>query len=153
MKKTLRIFFVLLAAFLLTLALVVVFTSKTTTELLINGETYTVRLADSPVSRYRGLSGVSLADLKNDASGMAFVFGSDDVRTFVMRGMKFLLDIVWVRNGLVVNVDENIPAPREGEEPRKVSSDPLTADMVLEFPAGFAHAHDLFIGASVKLKE
>ncbi len=152
MKSTLRIALVLLAAFLLTLVLFAVLSRETTEQLTVNGEEFTVRVADTPVSRYRGLSGVERSDLQKDAEGMAFVYGSPEVRNFVMRGMKFPLDFVWVRNGIVVNVDEDVPAPKEGEEPRKISSDPLTADTVLEFPAGFAKTHDLFIGMSVSLK-
>lgn len=114
----------------------------------INGETFTVRVADNPVVQYRGLSGLTPETLHAD--GMAFVFSHAAERTFIMRDMKFPLDFIWVRDGLVVDVDQYIPVPKPGEEPQTVTSSPLVVDEVLEFPAGFVYAHGIVVGATVK---
>jgi uncharacterized membrane protein (UPF0127 family) len=78
------------------------------------------------------------------------VYSHPEERIFSMRGMKFPLDFVWIRNGVVVSVDEGIQPPKEGEAPRLISSEPLSADMILEFPAGFAREHDIFIGTMIE---
>jgi uncharacterized membrane protein (UPF0127 family) len=150
MRFSLRYFLPLFFGFLLTLLVIAVFSNEKTAELSLNGDKFTVRLADSPIERYRGLSDVTPEDLAG-AAGMAFYYTEDEVRNFSMRRMLFPLDFIWVRKGIVVSIDENILPPQKGEEPVAISSDPLTADIVLEFPAGFVKKHDIFIGTSAEL--
>lgn len=97
-------------------------------------EPFTVQVADNPITRVRGLSGVKLSELKD--SGMLFVYSDSAERTYWMKGMKFDLDFVWIRDGKVIKIEKNVPYPPHGETPRKVSSAPLLVDMVLELPAG-----------------
>jgi len=68
--------------------------------------------------------------------GLLFVFDEEDERTFWMKGMAFDLDVVWIRDGKVVAVQEDIPAPKKGEDPVSFTSEPLPIDMALELPAG-----------------
>ncbi len=65
-------------------------------------------VADDPSERSRGLSG--RAPLGRD-EGMLFLL-PDDQPTFWMKGMRFGLDIVWIRGRRVVDVTPRIPAPR-----------------------------------------
>lgn len=118
------------------------------TQITLNDQTFTVRVADNAVERYRGLSGIKEERL--GADGMMFVYGEAEERTFVMRGMKFALDFVWLRDGKVVRVDQNIQPPASGEEPIEIKSSPLKADTVIEFPAGFAKKYDIFVGTSLR---
>lgn len=73
-------------------------------------------------------------------TGMLFVFdGPPMVRNFWMGGMRFCLDIIWLRDGMVTGAAENTcPGPPGGSQdliPRHQS--PGAAEFVLEMPAGF----------------
>lgn len=106
-----------------------------------NDVTLSVRLADNVLERKQGLSGLEAADVK--AQGMLFVFPEAKVQNFWMRGMKLPLDVLWIKNGAIVAVDEGIQPPKAGEEPVTMTSAPIAVDMVLELPAGYAHKFDL----------
>jgi uncharacterized membrane protein (UPF0127 family) len=116
----------------------------------IDGRTHQVLVASTPTSRYQGLSGKTVANL--GAEGMYFSFSDDAERTFVMRGMLFNLDFLWVRDGKIVKVDLNVPAPKGGEAPKFVYSKPESADGVFEFPAGFVARNGVSVGDIVKIK-
>ncbi len=110
----------------------------------------TVLVADSTSERIKGLSGVETTGLAED--GMLFVFGDRAVRNFWMHGMEFDLDVVWIEGNKVVKVDSAIPAPKTGEEPARMSSDPFKVDYVLELPAGKAAYYDLKPGQTIDLR-
>lgn len=99
-------------------------------------QSISVRVADNLFERKRGLSGYELSAL--DADGMLFVFSNQAVREFWMHRMNFDLDVVWIKDGKIVGLDTNVPAPAPGDEPARMSSAPISADMVLELPAGDA---------------
>jgi uncharacterized membrane protein (UPF0127 family) len=82
---------------------------------------------------------------------MLFIFPEAEVQNFWMKGMKFPLDVAWIKDGKVVSVDTNIPAPKPGEEPARMSSSPIGVDMVLELPAGQAYAHNIKPGIILKI--
>jgi uncharacterized protein len=107
-------------------------------------QSLSVRVADNALERRRGLSGYELADL--EADGMLFVFPEPAVRNFWMQRMNFPLDVVWIKDGKIVGVDKNVPAPAPGEEPARMSSEPVSADMVLELPAGDAQRYGFTAG-------
>ena len=103
-----------------------------------------LELAQTPAARYKGLSGrcQGLAP----GRGMAFVYPYRDRWGMVMRDMRFALDFVWVRTGVVVGVTPQVPPPRPGEAPIEVSP-PTDVDIVLELPAGWAATHGVYKGA------
>ena len=110
-----------------------------------------VQVAATAFARHQGLSGVQLEGYSYD--GMLFTYPSAEVRTFVMRDMQFALDFVWIRDGKIVALDQNVPPPlSRSDDPEKVSSNPLPVDMVLELPAGGIAKNDLFIGKALDLK-
>ncbi len=104
----------------------------------------TVQVADSPIARIRGLSGKKLSEMSD--SGMLFVYGDKAERTFWMKGMKFNLDFLWIREGKVVKIEKDVPYPPHGVAPEEVSSAPLLVDMVLELPAGMVDEMGLVVG-------
>lgn len=104
-------------------------------------------VVNDPIERSRGLSGVQLDQL--NAEGMLFQFDSPKERTFWMKGMKFDLDVVWMKEGKIVKIDRNVPAPKNGEDPVYMRSTPLQVDQVLELPAGGVDQWGFAIGAMV----
>ena len=86
------------------------------------------------------------------AEGMYFSFPDTAERTFVMRGLLFSLDFVWVRDGRVVKLEEAVPAPAAGETPKFVYSKPEKANGVFEFPAGFVPKNGVRVGDNVTVR-
>ena len=109
-----------------------------------------VRVADNPWERRQGLSGFTAAEV--DAQGMLFVFKDAAVREFWMKDMLLDLDVLWIRDGQIVGIDSGVKAPADGQEPARMSSQPVPADMVLELPAGYAQKFDLRAGSAIKIE-
>lgn len=101
-----------------------------------------LELAVSPRERYQGLSGRE--DLP-PGRGMVFIFADPGRMTMVMRGMRFALDFVWLRDNRVVGITHQVPPPQPGQPPQEAAP-PQAIDMVIELPAGSAQAHGLAVG-------
>ena len=108
-------------------------------------------VADDSLERARGLSGRS--GLGRD-EGMLFLL-PDDAPTFWMKGMRFGLDIVWIRGRRVVDVTGRIPAPRPGtpESRLKTYSPSRAANNALEVRAGWAARNRVSVGDLVRVQD
>jgi uncharacterized membrane protein (UPF0127 family) len=115
------------------------------------GDDVTVRVAvaDTEATRERGLSGH--APLAPD-EGMWFVFARADRYAFWMPRMLFDLDIIWVRDGRVVDISPDVPAPEPGQTDLPLYRPVEPADRVLEVRAGFAREHGLKLGLPVTFR-
>ena len=109
-----------------------------------------VLVADNPIEQQKGLSGTKLESL--DADGMLFIFKEKEERTFWMHNMNYNLDVIWLADKKIVKIDRDVEAPKDGEEPEYMRSNPMEVDMVLELPAGKAAEYDFLIGASIEVK-
>lgn len=115
--------------------------------LSVNGESFVVELARSEDEQRRGLS--FRPPLAPD-EGMLFVYDVAQPQRFWMFGMTFPLDIIFIRDTLVVHVEQNVPPP-SGITPPAVISSPTFADMVLELPAGTAARIGIIAGTDVSV--
>ncbi|MGH2978481.1 MAG: DUF192 domain-containing protein, partial [Solirubrobacterales bacterium] len=70
-------------------------------------------IAADEAAQQRGLSGRER--LAADG-GMLFLL-ADDSPSFWMQGMRFPIDIVWIRNGRVVDVTADVPPPDAPDAP------------------------------------
>lgn len=70
-------------------------------------KTHQVEVVNTVQTRKQGLSGRSSLG----ADGMLFVFAQPAQHQFWMKDMKFPLDFVWINQGQVVDLAQNIPAP------------------------------------------
>ena len=118
-----------------------------TKNVIIAGRGYSVLAANTPEGRYQGLSDKTVQGMH--AEGMMFTFPTAEGRTFIMRRMLFPLDFLWVHDGMIVKMDEDIPAPKGKEKPAQISSAPYAVETVFEFPAGFVKMNHLNLGDSV----
>ena len=102
-------------------------------------------LAVGMVDRARGLS---YRDELPEGSGMLFLMGRASRTSFWMQGMRFPIDIVWLREGAVVDVTPEV-APQDGVVANllRTYAPQEPADEVLELPAGYAAAHGIVIGS------
>lgn len=118
--------------------------------LSIAGATLVVEIADDALERARGLSG--RAALQPN-TGMLFLFEDAFIPSFWMKDMNFALDFLWIRDGTIVDITENVPAPSGDDLPTYSPNQPI--DMVLEVNAGWIAQHggkEALIGERAVLK-
>lgn len=91
-----------------------------------------VEIADSKEELTAGLS-----DRPNLAQnqGMLFLFSEPQIQPFWMYRMRFPLDILYLRGGVIQEIFPQVPPPRAGETPKTVTPT-LPADAVLEVYGG-----------------
>jgi len=118
-------------------------------EVVINGMAFDVEVADTAVTQARGLSGRSGLE---ENKGMLFLFNSFSRRSFWMRGMKFSLDIIWINEKRIVDIDKNVPPPANGVIDFKMYSPSQPVDKVLEINAGLSEKYNIKIGDNIEIK-
>lgn len=112
----------------------------------IGNNKFEIEIVENAIAQARGLAGrPNLPENK----GMFFVFNGQAVRNFWMAGMKFPLDIVWIRGEEVISFSENLPPAAGLDFP--VYSSPEPADKVLEINAGLVKKLGIKIGDRILL--
>lgn len=116
----------------------------------VGDTTIKVGIADTPEEHEKGLAGRE--EIK-DEEGLLFVMPPDSTPTFWMKGMKFAIDIIWIKDNAVIGVTENLPAPLpetpDSQLLRYQFSSPV--DYVLEVKAGMTVKNNIKEGAAVEL--
>lgn len=92
--------------------------------------------------------GLSFRDGLDKDSAMYFDFGREDKYGFWMMGMKFPIDILWIKNNVIVGIEKNVPAPAAGtpENALKLYYPPEAVDRVLEINAGLSDNLGIRVG-------
>ncbi|ELY91569.1 DUF192 domain-containing protein [Natrinema altunense] len=106
-----------------------------------------VAVADSGVERYTGLSD---HDSLEPGNGMLFVHDEEREQTYVMRGMDFDIDIVFIDADREITTIHHARAPgpdEDGEELRYTGR----GKWVLEVPRGYANATGIEVGDEVDI--
>ncbi len=124
--------------------------SRTKT-VMIREASIKAEVAESNTERQKGLSG--RFGLDKDA-GMLFVINNRVTRTFWMKDMKFAIDIIWIKDGKIIQIDKNIEPPAAGIPKGKLNLySPKTAvDYVLEVNAGYSDLKGIKVGDSVLIE-
>lgn len=113
-----------------------------------NRVTVKVEVAESDAEKARGLSGrQGLAP----GGGMLFVYEAPVRPVIWMREMRFPLDILWIRDGRVVDLVREAKPPAPGKAPQEFAPRE-EAQYVLEVPAGFAERHGIAVNDRVKIR-
>lgn len=114
-------------------------------EVTINGKALQLEIANTPAAIVQGLSGRK--SMARD-EGLLFIMPNVEYQTFWMKDMNFAIDIVFLREGEVVDIATlqrpsltGIPSHRSIAE----------ADMVLELNAGMVKEYKLEIGTRTDL--
>ncbi|MFA5131164.1 MAG: DUF192 domain-containing protein [Patescibacteria group bacterium] len=113
-------------------------------DLKINGQTIKAEIVKSGPKMYLGLS---KRPEMCAGCGMLFLFPDKEIRDFVMRDMEFPLDIIFISEGKIINIDENLMPESDPVENYYVSAEP--ADAVLELNAGYCQKYNIKAGDSV----
>jgi|SRR3989344_1325239 len=152
----LKIFFVVLAVFCLAffgfglyyLVSYLQAHSAPTTVSIENKVSVVVAVADTDTLRRRGLSG---RPILGELEGMLFIFDNPALSSFWMKEMLIPIDIIWIRQGVIVGYTENIEPPASATPDNFLLRypSPIAVDAVLEVTAGFALRHNLEVGDKI----
>jgi uncharacterized protein len=108
-----------------------------------------VEIADSEIARQKGYSNHPEISYQE---GLLFVFNRAGFYPFWMKGMLFDLDFIFIKNGRVVYLLQNVKAPvnNNGEIEYAISQKPF--NQLLEVKAGFIDKYNIELNDSVLLK-
>lgn len=125
----------------------VTFLPKTKT-VQVNQKVFTVDVVTSQKDQEKGLSGRN--NLASD-HGMLFVFNPPTRVSFWMKDMHFPLDLIFITNGKIVNIFQNVPFPKPNtpDTSLPVYTPDSAIDHVLEINAGSAKKYNIKIDDSV----
>jgi len=109
-------------------------------------------IASSPAAQAQGLSGRAAL---HEGKGMLFSYAEPLIPTFWMKEMRFPIDIIWIRDGMVVDISPHLPAPlpeiQLADLPRYQPKEPIR--YALEVPAGWAARHKVTNGTRVTIPD
>ncbi|UOO95879.1 DUF192 domain-containing protein [Halococcus dombrowskii] len=109
--------------------------------------TVDVRIAES---RQQKIVGLSETPTLRNGSGMLFPYDDSGDHTYVMRGMDYPLDIVFVGGDGRINAIESAPAPGPNQDGNDIQRTG-TGKYVLEVPRGWMESHEIDVGHSVTI--
>lgn len=113
----------------------------------IGGQRIWIEIADTAEKQSLGLG---QRDSLAWDHGMYFEYSQSGFYTYWMKGMRFSIDIVWLRNDRIVGFETNIPFEEDGNGPTVRPRELI--DAVLEVPAGYSAANGWQIGDAVRLE-
>ncbi len=109
----------------------------------IADETISVYLAESEEEKRLGLS--IFEELEADR-GMLFEYDQPGKPAFWMKDMSFDIDMVWIRNDIIVGITPNVS--RYSQSARYIPEQEI--DTVLEVNAGYCKRNKIEVGDSVE---
>lgn len=120
-------------------------------EAVLGGETVSLEVAASEEDRAQGLGG---RDSLGENEGMIFVFDEKQEHSFWMYEMNFPIDIIFIDENTIVDIEENVPPPDQ-EDPNRAQLPTYSPDSpvnyVIEVPAGFVAEHEVQVGDTVEI--
>ncbi len=120
------------------------FLQKDWREIKAGNCTFNAEVVSLPLDQYQGLSNRDKLALDK---GMLFIFPVAADRSFVMRDMRFSLDIIFIRNHRVINLYHNLLP--EGAVTANTYHSGSEADAVLEINAGRSNACHIGVGSEI----
>ena len=110
---------------------------------------FNIEIKDSIAEQAKGLSGMKVLA---DNTGMLFIYDEPRSLGFWMKEMNFALDFLWIRDSIVIGIDENIPHPAANNNEIYRLSSPGSSDMVLEINAGEVEEYGIEVGDEISLR-
>ncbi len=113
---------------------------------IINNHKFIVDVAKTNEQKQLGL------DIYNKLptfKGMVFPFQTAGTYSFWMKGMKFLIDIIYIENGKIVEIFPDLPYPKTSTETPVTVTPETPANYVLEINAGLSQKYNFKKGDTV----
>jgi uncharacterized membrane protein (UPF0127 family) len=107
---------------------------------------FQLEIVDNNIGRYKGLSN------RNYLCGncaMLFVFKDSKPRNFVMREMMMPIDILFIENGVIIDIHKNLEP--EGKDYNKNYYSSSKANMALEINANLTDKYKIKVGDKIKI--
>ena len=125
-------------------------TKNKTSSVKIGNNVFEIEIAETVGQQAKGLS---FRDSLDKNRGMLFDFGKEATPGFWMMGMKFPIDIIWIKNNAVVGIEKNALAPEKGTPSvaLKIYYPPETVDRVLEINAGLSDELGIKMGDEISI--
>ncbi len=125
--------------------------AKQSVEIKVGDAPLRVSLAKTDQEITKGLSETAHLD---ENEGMLFVFQQKNQnRIFWMKDMLISIDIIWIKDMKVVQIDKSVPAPAVGTPNASLKLYPSNQaiDYALEVNAGFSDKNKITVGSLVDL--
>lgn len=141
----------LLALIILILLLLVIYrsSSQDTNYATIAGVEFKAEIANTDKAKEIGLSKYS--SIENDFA-LVFPFEKKGKHSFWMKDMKFPIDIIFIRDGKIIKIYENVPFPKSQNENLTIYRPNEDSNMVIEIKAGISKKNNFRNGDIVKIK-
>jgi len=126
------------------------FPQKTTPQVVIENTIIEVDIARTYEEKDKGLGG---REKLGNNEGMLFIFDYKNIPTFWMKGMLIPLDIIWISDNKIVDLDKNVKISKPGTPDFNLTkfSPKEPVNYVLEVNAGFSDENNIEIGNNVQL--
>lgn len=110
-----------------------------------------LELADTPEKRSKGLG---YRDSLATDSGMLFFHDKPQKYTYWMKGMRFPIDFIWIKDDTIADIIPNVLPPVEGQTDETLERYAPTTEVnkVLETNAGFVNANNIQKGDKIKIE-
>lgn len=116
----------------------------------IKKQTFVIDVVKTPKDREVGLSSKKTIAANY---GMYFVFDKPDYHAFWMKHMQFPIDILFLRDGKIVTIFQNVPFPTSTDTDNLPFYQPEEpANSVLEITAGLSQKYGFAKGDTVTFK-
>ena len=153
-KKLTKILIVIIIISLFSIWVVDIFKSNKSlekslkkTKVIVKDKELNAYIADNYITRSRGLS---IFNSIKDNEGMLFSYPEKNVSrkmSIWMQGMKFNIDIIWIKDNKIIYIVENAPYPRNITIASYYPK--VLADYVLETNSGFIKNNDIKINDKI----
>lgn len=121
-------------------------TAKATT----HNQTFKLTVAKTEKEKEEGLS--VKKSIAQDG-GMLFDFDKPGIYSFWMKSMKFPIDILFIKDDKIVNIYQNVPAPKSDTDQLPVYSPTQEINKVVEINAGLSSKYGIKEGDTITIKE
>jgi uncharacterized membrane protein (UPF0127 family) len=148
LKENIRLLLGAIVVIFLALLIISYVLSKQTTKVTVGTTTFNAKIADSEKEREIGLSKTNKL---TDKDSMLFLFENSSKYSFWMKDMKFPIDIIFIRDGKVVDVVKNAK-PVNANSPLDIYQPEEEADKVLEINAGLSDKLNIVKGTIIKIE-
>ena len=122
--------------------------SEKTISISIGHKQIKVLVADTPELRAKGLGG---RESISPSEAMLFVFETPARYDIWMKDMNFAIDIIWINDGKVVQIDEANTEQGVADKSLRIYKPESEIDYVLEVAKSYASENDIQLGDEVDL--